>query len=113
MILQTAFLNAWKEHIAQNKPEYLKYVGMEPTFCEEEEDHYLEVAHDFIDSYIKTVLVTKENKEALINEYGFKKLIDLMCEYNGDEICDELLDFCNHMDSWLEMLMHNLLKIYT
>lgn len=114
-----AFLAAWKFHlVGQNKQEYLEYLEKgvpsdEASIACDADTAYINFAHDFIVWYLETILVTKENKDKMITEYGFKKLIDLMCEYNGDEICDiELLDFDEYRDAWLEMLMNNLLNIY-
>ena len=112
----TAFKNAWKEHLTrQNRLEYLEYTerGVHWGGDYNAEDIYMEFVRKFIIDYIQIVLTSDEDKNKIIMEFGFQKLIGLMCEYNGEEICDELFEFKEYKEQWIEMLMHNVLNVYT
>lgn len=114
MTMTSAFLEAWKQHLTkENKLEYInKKLPNRYVYCENSEyDIYMELGCDFSRYYISTV--SEESKDQLILEFGFKKLIDLMCYYNGEEICDELLNFKEYKEEWIEMLLCNLLNIFT
>lgn len=65
----------------------------------------------FIQDYISTHLYTREKQNEVITEYGIKKLIDLKCELDGDEICDELLEFDNHIEDWLHTMLMNVIDL--
>ena len=68
---------------------------------------------EYINKYIKEQLSDTNARRDIIKEYGFKKLIDLMCSFNGDEICElELFDIDENMSSWLHMLLMSIANLY-
>jgi len=115
----SAYINSWKQFlVTSDKQEYLQYLEKGLPSSDEEiekgiDDKYIDLVHTFNIGYINTVLASKEQQDKFITEYGFRKLINLMCEYNGNEICDELLDFDQYREEWIEMAMYNILNIYT
>lgn len=109
-----AFVQTWKQYLQETgKPEYLKYTNN----CDDEDgdeiySEYADFATAYIHEYVATTLSLNTEKENIINEFGMKKLIDLMCEYNGDEICDDLLNFSSHIAHWTETLLGRVIKVY-
>lgn len=71
-----------------------------------------EKSYSFVEDYIETHLYTREKQYDVILEYGMKKLIYLKCEYDGEEILDELLDFDQYIDQWLHLLLMNVANVY-
>ena len=67
---------------------------------------------EYIYEYIKCHLCDKFVQREIIIEYGFKKLIDLICHYHGDEICEELFDMDDNMSFWIHMLLMNVASLY-
>ena len=75
-------------------------------------DNIMEKCGDFAHEYVEDKLTDKQVQNDIILEYGFKKLIDDMCEYNGDEICEELVELDKHMKGWLYMLLMKVANLY-
>mgnify|MGYP003333408942 CR=1 FL=1 len=68
---------------------------------------------DFIDEYMKEHLTDKMIRREIITEFGLKKLIDIMCEFNGDEICEmDLFDFDDNIENWVHTLLMTVAKLY-
>ncbi len=65
---------------------------------------------EFIDEYIKANL-DHTQKHKIITEYGMKKLIDLQVSYEGFSICEELLNFDEHINTWLQALLMNVVML--
>lgn len=80
-----------------NDPDYVKYVT--------------ESCSVFVEAYIRCN-VSDQQKYKMIAEYGMKKLIDLQISYEGNSICEELLDLSEHIDTWVHMLLMNVIMLY-
>lgn len=65
----------------------------------------------FVDSYIRYDL-DDSKKYKIIAEYGMKKLIDLQISYEGNSICEELLDLNEHLDRWVYALLMNVANLH-
>jgi hypothetical protein len=110
-----AFVEQWKQHLMKNnKEEYLKYMNNSFEYDNEEifDDDYTEFASEFVHQY--AIIMSQFDSELIIKEYGMKKLIYLLCQHNGDKICDDLLEFNKHniRSHWVETMLGRILKIY-
>ena len=107
----TAFLQSWKLHLEQeNKEDF--YEVIERSQNAFEVDSMMHIARNFIDTYMNTILVSNKDRNKLILEYGFKQLIDIMCEREGNAICEDLLNFDKEKSWWVYILLCNLLNLY-
>jgi hypothetical protein len=66
-----------------------------------------ELCSEFIAMYMQCNLDENQKKQ-MIAEYGMKRLIDLQCSYEGTSICEELLNFEEHMDTWVHTMLMNI-----
>jgi hypothetical protein len=70
--------------------------------------------NDYMYMYIDTELNDNKTQRDIIKEFGFKKLIDIMCSYKGDEICElELFDINDNdiMHSWVNMILSHVANL--
>jgi len=74
-------------------------------------NYIIECSKDFIEVYMQCNL-THEQKYKIIEEYGMKKLIDLHVSYEGNSICLELLNLDEHIDTWVHLLLMNVVTLY-
>jgi len=75
-------------------------------------DLILSKSYTFVEEYINTKLYTREKQNDIITEFGMKKLIDLKCGFDGEKICNELLDFDNHIEDWVHFMLMNFTNVY-
>jgi len=104
-----AYMVAWKLHLKEtNKTEY----NDTSKFADDVEySDYLEYVSEFAHNYVKTVIPGTDDQDAIITDYGFKKLIDEMCELNGDEVCElDLLHFSKNKAFWVQIALTHLLE---
>jgi hypothetical protein len=73
--------------------------------------YIMECSSDFTYAYIRCNL-DHTQKHKIIAEYGMKKLIDLQVSYEGNSICEELLNLDEHIDTWLHSLLMNVVMLY-
>lgn len=71
--------------------------------------HYNECS-EFLAMYIGCNLDDRQKKE-MIAEYGMKRLIDLQIAYEGYSVCEELLNFDEYIDSWVHMMLMNVVSL--
>lgn len=108
------FIEAWKNYLTQNnKTEFLIQLTNENALDELEYEDYVDMGFEFTKTYALNILSEKD-QDKLFQEYGMKRLIDLKCKYDDDEICEELLDFTGETKrDWCNMLLLNVIKIFT
>jgi hypothetical protein len=71
----------------------------------------IDACAEFITVYVRANLDDNQ-KIQMIEEYGMKRLIDLQCAYEGNSICLELLHFNEHMDTWIHVMLMNIISLY-
>jgi hypothetical protein len=92
-------------------PHYTRFPAIKQQTDKECFLHILTSCKHFIEAYIACNL-THTQKHKIISEYGMKKLIDLQISYEGNSVCEDLLNFDEHIDSWLQMLLMNVILLY-
>lgn len=114
--LISAFISKFEVFLKTNNLPSMKGLNNIHDIHDEEfiSDTY-DMCYEYLSGYIKTELADKEVQHKIIKEFGFKNLIDLMCEYNGDEICELDLFVINEdsetMSDWLQMLLSRVAKL--
>jgi hypothetical protein len=73
--------------------------------------YIMECSSDFTYAYIRCNL-DHTHKHKIISEYGMKKLIDLQVSYEGNSVCEELLNLDEYIDTWLHSLLMNVVMLY-
>lgn len=97
----TAFLESYKTYSEG------KTIDYENDSCA-----FFYVTEEFIEPYVEEHINTTEKMQAIIVEYGFKKLIDEMIELHGEEVCEDLFQSMdqNNFDNMWKVWIHNMLQ---
>jgi hypothetical protein len=70
------------------------------------------LSEKFIDNYIISELANVEDKRKIIDEYGFKHLIDLHVYLYDEKICErELFNFESNIDKWLSIMLKDVVYL--
>ncbi len=93
-------------------PHYSRFPEIKQCNDIEQLNYIIECCSEFVEAYIRCNLDDVQKYKMITREYGIKKLIDLRVSYEGNSICEELLNLDEHIDTWVHALLMNVVMLY-
>jgi hypothetical protein len=91
-------------------PHYTRFPDIQQLIDKEYINHIVDCCAEFVEAYIRCNM-THMQKHKMITEYGMKKLIDLQISYEGNSVCEELLNLDEYIDTWVQALLMNVILL--